>query len=87
MALRWIGALVDPPMAEFTTMAFSNAARVMMSEGRRSSRTISTIRSPVRYAIWARSRYGAGMAADPGSCMPSASASEFMVVAVPIVEQ
>ena len=48
MALRWIGALVDPPMAEFTTMAFSKASRVMMSEGRRSCRTISTIRSPVR---------------------------------------
>ena len=27
------------------------------------------------------------MAADPGSCMPNASASEFMVVAVPIVLQ
>ena len=27
------------------------------------------------------------MAAAPGSCMPSASASEFMVVAVPIVLQ
>ncbi len=27
------------------------------------------------------------MAADPGSCMPSTSASEFIVVAVPMVLQ
>jgi hypothetical protein len=39
--------LVEPPMAEFTTMAFSKASRVMMSEGFRSSRTISTMRRPV----------------------------------------
>src|SRR5882672_6798339 len=86
-ALRWMGALVEPPIAEQTTMAFSKAARVMMSDGFRSSRTISTIRLPVRYAIWPRSLCTAGMAAQPGSIMPSASASEFMVVAVPMVLQ
>ena len=47
MPFKWIGALVDPPMAELTTMAFSKASRVMMSEGRRFSHTISTIRLPV----------------------------------------
>ena len=47
MALMWIGALVEPPMAEFTTMAFSKASRVRMSEGFRSSHTISTMRLPV----------------------------------------
>ena len=56
MALRWIGALVEPPIAELTLMAFRNAARVMMSEGLRSSRTISTMRMPVRQAISCRSR-------------------------------
>ena len=35
----------------------------------------------------ARSRYGAGMAPQPGSDMPSASASAFMVEAVPMVLQ
>ncbi len=35
----------------------------------------------------ARSRYGAGMAAQPGSDMPSASAMAFMVEAVPMVLQ
>ena len=48
MALRWIGALVEPPIAELMTMAFSNAARVMICEGFRSSHTISTMRLPVR---------------------------------------
>src|SRR6266436_5775383 len=44
MALRWIGALVDPPMAEQTTIAFSKACRVRMSDGLMSSSTISTAR-------------------------------------------
>ena len=47
MALMWIGALVEPPIAEQATMAFSKALRVRMSEGLRSSRTISTARTPV----------------------------------------
>ena len=46
-ALMWIGALVEPPIAELTTMQFSNALRVRMSEGFRSSHTISTMRLPV----------------------------------------
>ena len=47
MALMWIGALVEPPIAELATMVFSNALRVRMSEGFRSSCTISTARTPV----------------------------------------
>ena len=47
MALMWIGALVEPPIAELATMAFSNALRVRMSDGRKSSCTISTARTPV----------------------------------------
>src|SRR5579863_9173223 len=86
-ALMWIGALVEPPIAELTTMQFSNACRVRMSEGFRSSQTMPTMRFPVSYAIWPRSRYGAGMAAQPGSDMPSASASAFIVDAVPMVLQ
>jgi hypothetical protein len=79
--------LVEPPIAELTRIALRKAARVMMSEGLRSSRTISTMRRPVRHAISARSRWGAGIAAPPGNCMPSASASAFIVVAVPMVLQ
>ena len=46
-----------------------------------------TMRLPVSYAIQPRSRCGAGIAAQPGSDMPSASASEFIEVAVPMVLQ
>ena len=56
MALRWIGALVEPPIAELTLIALRKAPRVMMSEGFRSSRTMSTMRMPVRQAISWRSR-------------------------------
>src|SRR6202789_3806547 len=87
IALMWIGALVEPPMAEQATIAFSNAARVRMSDGFKSSCTISTARTPVSYAIWPRSRYGAGIAAHPGNAMPGASAIAFMVDAVPMVLQ
>jgi hypothetical protein len=68
-------------------MAFSNAARVMTSDGLRSSWTMCTIRLPVRYAKWPRDLCTAGTTAEPGSIIPSASASAFMVVAVPIVLQ
>src|SRR5262245_52551884 len=87
MALRLIGALVEPPSAEFTRIALRKAVRVRMSEGLRSACTISTICRPVRQAHSCRSRYGAGIAALPGSDSPSASVSEFIVVAVPIVLQ
>jgi hypothetical protein len=70
-----------------TRIALMNAARVRMSEGLRSAAIISTICLPVRYATSWRSRSGAGMAAEPGSDMPSASVRLFIVVAVPIVLQ
>ena len=46
-ALIWIGALVEPPIAELTTMQFSKALRVRMSDGFKSSQTMSTMRMPV----------------------------------------
>src|SRR5215510_1446222 len=45
------------------------------------------MRLPVSYAIWPRSRYGAGIAAQPGNESPSTSATAFIVDAVPIVLQ
>ena len=86
-ACRCGGAFVEPPIAVFTRMALRNAARVSTSEGLTSSCTSETARRPVRYAIWPRSRYGAGIAEQPGSDIPSASASAFIVDAVPIVLQ
>ncbi len=86
-AIRCGGALVEPPIAVLSRTALRNASRVRICDGRKSSLTISTMRLPVRYAIVARSRYGAGIAALPGSAMPSPSASAFIVDAVPIVLQ
>ena len=51
MASRWITALVDPPIAAFTRIAFSNASRVMIADGRRSLLTRSTITCPARCAV------------------------------------
>ena len=47
IALMWMGAFVEPPMALLTMIAFSSAWRVRMSEGFRSSQTMSTMRLPV----------------------------------------
>ena len=74
-------------MAAATRIALIKAARVITFDGVKSSRTISTIRTPVSYAICARSRYGAGIDAHPGNDMPNASATEFIDSAVPIVLQ
>ena len=46
MALRWITALVEPPMAAFTRIAFSKASLVRIFDSFKSSRTISTARMP-----------------------------------------
>ena len=74
-------------MAPFTRIAFSKACLVMMSEGFRSSLTICTIRRPDICAMTRRRESTAGIAAFPDSAMPSASAIEAMVLAVPIVLQ
>src|SRR5262245_15737289 len=82
-----MGALDDAAIALATMIVFSNARWVITFFGVRSSATMATMRRPVAYAICARSRYGAGIAAQPGSDMPSASASEFIDSAVPMVLQ
>ena len=87
MARRWITALVEPPIAPLTRIAFSKAAFVMMSDGFRSSFTICTIRRPVSCEITRRRESTAGIAAFPESAMPSASAMLAMVEAVPMVLQ
>ena len=87
MARRWITALVDPPIAALVRIAFSNASFVRMSEGLRSSLTICTMRRPEVCAITRRRESTAGIAALPLSAMPSASAIEAIVEAVPMVLQ
>ena len=80
-------ALVEPPMAMPVRMALSKASRVRIFEGLRSSRTISMMRRPDISASAIRRESAAGIAALPGSVMPSVSAIEAMVEAVPITMQ
>src|SRR5712691_5269309 len=87
MAMRWTIALVDPPSAMATVTAFSKAWVVMMSRGLRSSQPISTMRRPLPEASRGWFASAAGMDEPPGSIMPSASAAEAMVEAVPMVMQ
>ena len=79
--------LVDPPSASSTRTAFSTAAAVMILSGVRSDFAIATARAPVASAARSRSACTAGIAAVPGSVMPSASAMAAMVLAVPITAQ
>ena len=87
MARRCTTALVEPPTAPITFTAFSNASRVRIFEGVRSSCTISTIRRPDIWASVARRASGPGRAALPGRVRPSASTMVAMVEAVPMVLQ
>ncbi len=87
MARMWIAALVEPPSVITVTMAFSIAFRVMMSRGLRSCHTMSTTRRPLAVAMRGWLESAAGIDAAPGMVMPSTSATEVMVDAVPMVMQ
>ena len=80
-------ALVEQPIAIATVMAFSNALRLWIFCGVRSSQTISTMRRPLSelMRIWPAS--AAGIDEAPGSVMPIDSAIAVMVEAVPMVMQ
>ena len=82
MASRCSTALVEPPKAMTTAMAFSNASLVRICRAVMPWRSISTTAIPLRRAKPSRRRSTAGGAADPGSDMPSASAAEAIVLAV-----
>ena len=86
-ARRCTIAFVEPPRAALTLIAFSNASRVSTSDGRTFSFTRSTIRRPAACDIAYRRESTAGIAAMPGSCIPSASVMHAIVEAVPIVMQ
>ena len=73
---------MEPPSAITTAIAFSNASRVMTWRAVMPWRSIPTTASPERCAKPSRRRSTAGGAAEPGSDMPSASATEAIVLAV-----
>jgi hypothetical protein len=87
IAIRWITALVEPPIAESVRMAFSNAGFVRIFDRLTFSRTISTMRRPAMRAMTLRRASTAGYAAFPGIPTPSASTIDAMVDAVPITMQ
>ena len=87
IAIRWMMALVEQPIAIATAIALWNAARVRIVDGGRSSQTISTMRRPQWVAMRVWSRPPRGSTDAPGSAMPSASAIAVIVLAVPIVMQ
>ena len=82
IASRCRTALVDPPVAMTTAIAFSKAARVKTWRGRRRARMASTRTRPDSPALSAFSSSSAAMVEDPGRLMPRASMAEDMVLAV-----
>ena len=82
IASRCRTALVEPPKAMTTAMAFSNASLVRMSLAVMPRRSSSTTAWPLRLANPSRRRSVAGGEALPGSDMPSASAALAIVFAV-----
>ena len=82
MASRCSTALVEPPKAMVTAIAFSNASLVMIWRAVIPWRSISTTAMPLCRAYVSRRRATAGGAADPGKDIPSASAALAMVLAV-----
>ena len=84
MARRWSTALVEPPNAITTAIAFSKAGLVMMSRAVMPWRSSSTTASPDLCAYMSRRRSVAGGAAEPGRDMPRASPTDAMVLAVNI---
>ena len=87
IAIRCSTALVEPPSAITTTIAFSNAARVMMSRGLRSRSSKLRIAAPARKHSSSLAGSSAGVDELYGSDMPSASIAEAIVFAVYIPPQ
>src|SRR3990172_1917851 len=87
IAIKCSTALVDPPSAITTTIAFSNAARVMMSDGFKSSSNNFCIAAPARWHSSAFAGSTAGVEELYGSDMPSASIADAIVFAVYIPPQ
>src|SRR5438094_529292 len=80
-------AFVEPPIASSTRSAFSTERSVMIWLGRNRVVARATAWRPLASAARSRSAWTAGIAAVPGNAMPSASAIEAIVLAVPITAQ
>ena len=88
IATRWMIAFVEPPIAMSARIALSKAWAVRIWDGLGPpASAISTARRPAISAIARRRESDAGIAALPGSVIPSASTTEAIVEAVPITMQ
>ena len=74
--------MVDPPVVATDAIAFSSAARVMMSRGRTAPRTSCMTRSPVARATAAFFGSTAGTLPLPSAAMPRNSLAIAIVFAV-----
>ncbi len=82
MASRCSTPLVDPPVAATEATAFSIDSRVMMCDGRMSSRTSCITIRPHSSAASPLPRLSAGMPFRPAGLMPRNSSAVDMVLAV-----
>ena len=82
MASRCRTALVEPPSAVTTVIAFSNARTVMMSRGRRLREIRWATAAPASWQSRFLSSPTAVCALELGRLMPSASMAEAIVLAV-----
>ena len=83
-ASRCTTAFVEPPSAISTVIALSNAVLVSTSAGRGPAVASSTARRPEASAACWRRASTAGIVAVPGRVIPSVSARQDIVDAVPI---
>ena len=86
-AVMWTRLLVEPPIAIRIRKALAKARGVMMRSGVNPAAAMATARAPAASPWRRRSAATAGIAAPPGSIMPSASVMQAIVLAVPITMQ
>ncbi len=82
IAIRCSTPLVEPPVAAIAAIAFSRASRVMICDGRTSSRTSCTASSPARSAAAPLPGSRAGTSPSPPGEMPRNSSASAIVFAV-----
>ncbi len=82
IASRWRTPFVDPPVAATAATAFSIASRVMICDGRTSSRTSRIAMRPASYAASVFAGSVAGTSLSPAGLMPRNSSTVAIVFAV-----
>src|ERR1700687_1279273 len=87
IAVKWMSALVDPPIACNTVRALVNALGDITAPGAGPDCASATALAPEASARRRRSACTAGMVAAPGRLIPIASVMHAIVLAVPMTMQ